>query len=133
MDAYRALHLHITPFPPARNLMTSSTDTTQSSGSVTDRQKSTKFGIEHIGVVGLGHMGHAFAVNLVEDGHQVLVYDRDPKRTAALSGVRAAAELADLASCDVAGTSLPDDDALAAGALRPPRVATHPSPPAAPT
>jgi 3-hydroxyisobutyrate dehydrogenase-like beta-hydroxyacid dehydrogenase len=73
--------------------------------------------IRCVGVVGLGHMGHAFAVNLVEDGHQVFVYDRDPKRTAALSGARAAAQLADLAACDVVVTSLPDDDALAAVAL----------------
>lgn len=75
--------------------------------------------IRCVGVVGLGHMGHAFAVNLVEDGHQVFVYDRDPKRTAALSGARAAAQLADLAACDAVVTSLPDDDALAAVALGP--------------
>jgi len=79
----------------------------------------TEFVIRRVGVVGLGHMGHAFAVNLVEDGHQVFVYDRDPKRTAALSGARAAAQLADLAACDVVVTSLPDDDALAAVALGP--------------
>jgi 3-hydroxyisobutyrate dehydrogenase-like beta-hydroxyacid dehydrogenase len=72
-----------------------------------------------VGVVGLGHMGHAFAVNLVEDGHQVFVYDRDPKRAAALTGARAAGKLADLAVCDVVVTSLPDDDALAAVALEP--------------
>jgi 3-hydroxyisobutyrate dehydrogenase-like beta-hydroxyacid dehydrogenase len=64
-------------------------------------------------------MGHAFAVNLVEDGHQVFVYDRDPKRAAALAGARAAARLADLAACDVVVTSLPDDDALAAVAFGP--------------
>src|SRR5216683_3264087 len=62
----------------------------------------TRFVVKRVGVVGLGHMGHAFAVNLVEDGYQVLAYDRDPKRAAALTGARAAAELADLASCDVA-------------------------------
>jgi 3-hydroxyisobutyrate dehydrogenase-like beta-hydroxyacid dehydrogenase len=90
--------------------------------------KPAEFVITRVGVVGLGHMGHAFAVNLVEDGHQVLVYDRDPKRTAALSGVRAAAELADLASCDVAVTSLPDDDALAAVALGPDGLAAILSP-----
>ena len=72
-----------------------------------------------VGVVGLGHMGHAFAVNLVSDGHQVLVYDRDPKRAAVVAGARAAAQLADLAICDVVLTSLPDDDALAAVALGP--------------
>jgi 3-hydroxyisobutyrate dehydrogenase-like beta-hydroxyacid dehydrogenase len=75
--------------------------------------------IRHIGVVGLGHMGHAFAVNLVEDGHQVFVYDRDPKRAAEVTGARAAARLADLAACDVVLTSLPDDDTLAAVALGP--------------
>src|SRR5271157_5572006 len=83
------------------------------SGSVTARPDS------RVGVVGLGHMGHAFAVNLVEDGYQVFVYDRDPKRAAALAGARAAAQLADLAACDVVVTSLPDDDALAAVALGP--------------
>ena len=79
----------------------------------------TGFVLRHIGVVGLGHMGHAFAVNLIEDGHQVVVYDRDPKRAAALTGARAATQLADFATCDVVLTSLPDDDALAAVALEP--------------
>jgi 3-hydroxyisobutyrate dehydrogenase-like beta-hydroxyacid dehydrogenase len=32
--------------------------------------------LRRVGVVGLGHMGHALAVNLIEDGHQVFVYDR---------------------------------------------------------
>src|SRR5882672_9031647 len=36
----------------------------------------TRFVVKRVGVVGLGHMGHAFAVNLVEDGYQVLAYDR---------------------------------------------------------
>jgi 3-hydroxyisobutyrate dehydrogenase-like beta-hydroxyacid dehydrogenase len=73
--------------------------------------------IKRVGVVGLGHMGHAFAVNLLQDGYQVLACDRDAERARALSGARAVAELADLASCDVVLTSLPDDDALAAVAL----------------
>jgi 3-hydroxyisobutyrate dehydrogenase-like beta-hydroxyacid dehydrogenase len=72
-----------------------------------------KLGIRRVGVVGLGHMGHAFAVNIIEDGHQVSVYDRDLKRTAEIAGARAATRLADLADCDVVVTSLPDDDALA--------------------
>jgi len=75
--------------------------------------------LRRVGVVGLGHMGHAFAVNLVEDGYQVSVYDRDPRRAAAVNCARAAARLADLADCDAVVTSLPDDDALAAVALRP--------------
>jgi 3-hydroxyisobutyrate dehydrogenase-like beta-hydroxyacid dehydrogenase len=87
--------------------------------STADTRQHTEFVIRHVGVVGLGHMGHAFAVNLVEDGHQVFAYDRDPKRAAALSGASAAARLADLAACDVVVTSLPDDDALAAVALGP--------------
>jgi 3-hydroxyisobutyrate dehydrogenase-like beta-hydroxyacid dehydrogenase len=77
----------------------------------------TGFIVKRVGVVGLGHMGHAFAVNLVEDGFQVLAYDRNPKRAAALTGARPAARFADLAACDVVLTSLPDDDALAAVAL----------------
>src|SRR5260370_7413122 len=86
-----------------------------------------EFVITRVGVVGLGHMGYAFAVNLVEDGHKVLVYDRDPKRTAALSAARAAPELADLASCAVPVPSLPDADAPPPGLPCPP-----PSPPTLP-
>src|SRR5258707_8493093 len=73
--------------------------------------------VKRVGVVGLGHMGQAFAVNLVQDGYEVLAYARDAHRATGLSGGRAVAELADLASCDVVLTSLPDDDALAAVAL----------------
>jgi 3-hydroxyisobutyrate dehydrogenase-like beta-hydroxyacid dehydrogenase len=88
----------------------------------------TKFVIRRVGVVGLGHMGHAFAANLVEDGYQVFVYDRDPKRSAALTGARPAGQLADLDGCDVVVTSLPDDDALAAVALGPDGLAAILSP-----
>ncbi len=94
-------------------------NTTEASGSTTDRRGPAKFVIGQVGVVGLGHMGHAFAVNLVNDGYQVSVYDRDLKRASAVSGARAAVELADLARCDVVLTSLPDDDALAEVALGP--------------
>jgi 3-hydroxyisobutyrate dehydrogenase-like beta-hydroxyacid dehydrogenase len=73
--------------------------------------------VKRVGVVGLGHMGHAFAANLLEDGYQVLAYDRDAERATALSEARAVVELADLASCEVVLTSLPNDDALAAVAL----------------
>lgn len=86
---------------------------------VDDLQGQTPAGsiVKRIGVVGLGHMGHAFAVNLVEDGYQVSVYDREPERAEALTGARAIAQIADLAACDVVLTSLPDDDALAAVTL----------------
>ena len=99
---------------PVKNVMSdSTTDTTLHFDAV------TKFVIKRVGVVGLGHMGHAFAANLVKDGHQVLGYDRDPSRSVTLTGVSDAARLEDLAACDVVLTSLPDDDALAAVALGP--------------
>lgn len=86
-----------------------------------DPPGSPQFVIRSIGIVGLGHMGHAFATNLIEDGYQVLVSDRDAKRVADLvaAGARGAAQLGDLANCDVVLTSLPNDDALAAVALGP--------------
>src|SRR6201996_8703433 len=86
-----------------------------------EQQKSTEFAIKNIGVVGLGHMGHAFATNLVEDGYPVLVHDRDPSRIADLlsAGAGGATRLSALASCDVVLTSLPDDDALASVAHGP--------------
>jgi 3-hydroxyisobutyrate dehydrogenase-like beta-hydroxyacid dehydrogenase len=73
--------------------------------------------ITHVGVVGLGHMGGAFAHNLLEDGYAVSVYDRDPKRAADLKGARSASRLEDLAACDVVLTSLPNDEALSSVAL----------------
>jgi 3-hydroxyisobutyrate dehydrogenase-like beta-hydroxyacid dehydrogenase len=67
-----------------------------------------------VGVVGLGHMGSEFAANFVADGHQVLVWDRNPEHAAANrpTGAETAARLADLAACDVIVSSVPDDDAL---------------------
>lgn len=100
--------------------MTPSTvDTAHPSGVAAERHGSAELRIKRVGVVGLGHMGHAFAVNLIEDSLQVSVYDRDPKRMESLAGASAATQLADLAACDVVLTSLPDDDALAAVALGP--------------
>lgn len=80
-----------------------------------------KFVITRVGVIGLGNMGHALAVNLVEDGYQVLVFDRDHERATALqsTGAVAASGLGELAACDVVVTSLPNDDALSAVALGP--------------
>ena len=70
-----------------------------------------------VGVVGLGRMGSCFAENLVSGGFQVIGYDQDRERAARIDGVKAAAQLADLASCDVVITSLPNDDALRSFAL----------------
>ena len=38
--------------------------------------------LRQIGVIGLGHMGNAFATNLIADGYQVTVFDRDAKHAA---------------------------------------------------
>jgi len=77
--------------------------------------------IRCIGVVGLGHMGEEFAQNLLSDGYQVIVEDRDAERAQALEphGARVAARLADLAPCDAVITSLPNDEVLASVALPP--------------
>ena len=76
--------------------------------------------IQWIGVVGLGHMGSDFASNLLADGFQIKVYDRNEKHTAPLvaRGATAAVGLGDLAGCEAVLTSLPDDDALADVTLR---------------
>lgn len=72
-----------------------------------------------VGIVGLGHMGMAFALNFIADGHRVLGYDHDPARAAALTaaGGEGASDLAVMAACDMVVTSLPDDDALKAVTL----------------
>jgi 3-hydroxyisobutyrate dehydrogenase-like beta-hydroxyacid dehydrogenase len=106
---------------------------TASTTEAADLRRPGELTINRVGVVGLGHMGHAFGVNLIEDGYQVVVYDRDPERTASLrvSGASAAARLDDLAACDVVLTSLPNDDALAAVALGPSGLVSILSPTAA--
>ena len=72
-----------------------------------------------IGVVGLGHMGSAFALNLIADGRRVLACDKNAGRVAALAkeGAEAVSTAADLSACDVVLTSLPDDVVLKAVAL----------------
>jgi phosphoglycerate dehydrogenase-like enzyme len=92
----------------------SPTDTAQTSKALADLQGPGELAINRVGLVGLGHMGHAFAINPIEDGYQVVVYDRDPERATALRarGASAAAQLSNLAGCDVVLTPLPDDDAL---------------------
>ena len=76
--------------------------------------------IQRIGVIGLGYMGSDFASNLMADGFQIKVYDRNEKHAALLvaRGADAATSLADLAGCEAVLTSLPDDDALADVTLR---------------
>src|SRR4029077_9439345 len=76
--------------------------------------------LQRIGVIGLGHMGSDFASNLMADGFQVKVYDRNEKHAAPFvaRGATATAGLGDLAGCEAVLTSLPDDDALADVTLR---------------
>jgi 3-hydroxyacyl-CoA dehydrogenase len=56
-----------------------------------------------VGVVGLGHMGEAFAMNLIADGFRILAYDRHPERLEPirLAGGEAAPALTSLAERDV--------------------------------
>jgi 3-hydroxyisobutyrate dehydrogenase-like beta-hydroxyacid dehydrogenase len=70
--------------------------------------------LRRVGVVGLGRMGEAFAMNLIDDGYEVTVYDISAERRALLSaaGARAANQLGDLAGCEAVLTSLPNDEVL---------------------
>lgn len=70
-----------------------------------------------LGVVGLGNIGGAIAANLVADGHEVLAYDVDGSRVAALDGARATASLAEVAAgAEITVLSLPTPEAVAAAA-----------------
>lgn len=68
----------------------------------------------HIGIAGTGRMGTAFAKRLIDCGHQVTVWNRSPDRTAqaADAGAHRAADLAELARCDVILLSLTDAAAV---------------------
>ncbi|KAA8384250.1 NAD(P)-dependent oxidoreductase [Acetobacter tropicalis] len=81
-----------------------------------DNKVSPKFASPLIGVVGLGRMGSNFAQNMLESGFQVVVYDRNPPRVAALVtvGAQGASVLSDLASCEIILTALSDDQAMIA-------------------
>ena len=70
--------------------------------------------IRRVGVVGLGHMGEAFARNLIADGYELTVCDRSEARRVLLAGAgaRAVSDLAGLAGCEAVLTSLPNDDIL---------------------
>ena len=70
--------------------------------------------IRSVGVVGLGHMGEAFARNLLADGCALTVYDRSQARRELLAAARATAVpgLDGLAGCDAVLTSLPNDEIL---------------------
>ena len=70
-----------------------------------------------MGLIGLGHMGTAFAERVLEAGFPLVVYNRTPSKAErfAASGASVAGSAADLAGrVDVVLTSLSDDDALEA-------------------
>ena len=63
-----------------------------------------------IGVIGIGNIGGPVAANLVEDGHEVRVFDERTERSAklALRGAEAAADVGELAAaCELTFLSLP--------------------------
>ena len=70
-----------------------------------------------IGFIGLGSMGAAFAKNLVESGHEVHVFNRNPARAEPLraAGAIVAATAAQAAQAgDIVITMVADDAALTA-------------------
>lgn len=70
-----------------------------------------------IGVIGLGNIGGAVAVNLVADGHEVVVYDLDATRAAAVEGATVAGSIAELgAATDAVLLSLPTPAVVRAAA-----------------
>jgi 3-hydroxyisobutyrate dehydrogenase len=74
----------------------------------------------NIGVLGLGRMGAALAGRLLEQGHDVVVWNRSPGKAAELSeaGAKEADSVADaVEGAEVAVTVLSDDDAVRAVAL----------------
>ena len=73
-----------------------------------------------IGFIGLGKMGHPMALNLIEGGHEVIVYNRSKQKTQAHAdaGGRVAEGIAELsATSNIVITMISDDDALHGVAL----------------
>lgn len=74
-----------------------------------------------IGVIGLGNIGGAIAANLLEDGHEVAVFDLDPARRDALAeaGAHAAASAGDVArASEITLASLPTPEVVTDAAER---------------
>jgi 3-hydroxyisobutyrate dehydrogenase-like beta-hydroxyacid dehydrogenase len=67
-----------------------------------------------VGVIGLGNIGGAIAVNLVADGRDVVVYDLDASAVKAVSGATAAADVGSVAAqCEITLLSLPTPEVVA--------------------
>lgn len=72
-------------------------------------------GFKKIGFVGVGAMGSGMATNLLKHGYQVIAFDLDPCRVAAVQGTQPAASPAEVAQVsDVVFTSLPSVAAVEA-------------------
>ncbi len=68
-----------------------------------------------VGMVGLGNIGGAIAVNLVADGHAVTVTDLDPARAAAVTGADARSSVSEVAAAsEVTFSSLPTPEVVTA-------------------
>jgi 3-hydroxyisobutyrate dehydrogenase-like beta-hydroxyacid dehydrogenase len=68
-----------------------------------------------IGFIGLGRMGSAMTANLLQDGHNVTVFNRSPEKLRPLIelGAHAAANIADACRGEFVVTMLADDTAVA--------------------
>jgi len=68
-----------------------------------------------VGVVGLGNIGGAIAVNVVADGHAVTVTDVDVERAKAIDGATVVGSVAEVAAAsEITITSLPNPAVVAA-------------------
>jgi 3-hydroxyisobutyrate dehydrogenase-like beta-hydroxyacid dehydrogenase len=67
-----------------------------------------------VGFIGLGHMGHGMAVNLIGAGHQLRVYNRTPEKaeTLAARGAGVAKTIAEACDADAVFTMLSNDQAV---------------------
>lgn len=67
-----------------------------------------------VGFIGLGNMGSGIAMNLLNAGHELTVYNRTPDKAKSLveKGARAAKDVADACRGDVVFTMLADDHAV---------------------
>lgn len=88
------------------NLMNQSTTVVQSSHDETPAKTDVR--TLCVGVVGLGHMGSAFARNLIAHGYRTLVFDRNRSKREACNGAEPVAAIGDLVPCDVVFSSLPN-------------------------
>jgi 3-hydroxyisobutyrate dehydrogenase-like beta-hydroxyacid dehydrogenase len=69
-----------------------------------------------VGFIGLGHMGRGMAASLIKAGHNVIVYNRSPGKSADLeaAGAMVAAGIAEACDADAVFTMLANDEAAEA-------------------